>query len=360
MQVLFAAVCVVRYIAPMTVEIFILIFLVVLVAMVGFLLFVLMGRKQDRGTDSRLRDLQETLDKRLGQNTDQMYKQMNEQAESTRKIVADITKELTEIKATQRETLSFTEQLQALENTLKNPQRRGALGEYMLENVIANVLPPNTYETQYCFKNNVRADAIVHLGDGKMIAIDAKFSLDNYSKIVNGEVEDTAQAEKQLREDIKKRIQETAKYILPNEGTLDYAFMFIPSEALYYDLLTQKVGVDKVQENMIEYAFRNHKVIIVSPTTLVAYLQTVQMGLKSLQIEKQTKEIITRIDALQKHIRKYTEFFAKVGKNLGTTVKSYNDAQTQFRQIDKDFLKISGKDNAFAENVLDAPHQDET
>ena len=179
----------------------------------------------------------------------------------------DITKELTEVKTTSREMLSFTDQLQALERTLKNPQRRGAVGEYVLEQVIANVLPPDSYTMQYSFKNGARADAVVLLRDKKMISIDAKFSLDNYTKLLEGDVEDTAEVERRLKEDIKARIQETTKYILPKEGTLDYAFMFIPSESLYYDLLTQKIGAGDGAQNMLEYAFRQHKVVIVSPTT---------------------------------------------------------------------------------------------
>ena len=297
--------------------------------------------------ESRLRDFRETLDTRLHQGTESVSKQMQMQFESSnrqlqlqfessKKQVEDFTKKLTQIEEIGRGMSSFTDQLQSLERVLKNPQRRGAVGEYVLEQVIANVLPPETYAMQYSFKSGVRADAVVFLRDGKMISIDAKFSLDNYTKLLSGEVADTTNVERRLKEDIKMRIQETTKYILPKEGTLDYAFMFIPSESLYYDLLTQKIGAGDAAQNMLEYAFARHKVVIVSPTTFLAYLQTVNLGLRSLQVEEHAQEIMKQVEVLHKRLENHMKAFHGVGRALGTAVNHYNKAEQQYDLVDKD------------------------
>lgn len=321
--------------------------------------------------ESQLRVLRETLSSRLHQSAEitnkqiqtqaeTMNNQMNVQFESSKKVVENITKELTKIEATGREMLSFTKQLQALERTLKNPQRRGVVGEQILEQVIENVLPPEAYAIQYSFKNGVRADAVVFLQNKKMISIDAKFSLENYTKLLEEEGEKGVDNIKQrLKEDLKARIQETAKYILPKEGTLDYAFMFIPSESLYYDLLTQKIGTGGGMQNMLEYAFAQHRVIIVSPTTLLAYLQTVTLGLRSLQVEERAEEIIKRVGSLRKRLENHADAFHGVGKALSTVVNHYNKAEQQYDLIDKDIFKITGDGGEYKRDLLNKPHSTE-
>lgn len=320
--------------------------------------------------DVRLREIQETLNTRLHESnkmvSDQMRqqfesskRQMEHQFESSKKQVEDITREITQVKEIGRGMLSFTDQLQSLEKTLKNPQRRGVVGEHMLEQVIANVLPPETYSIQHSFKNGMRADAVIFLRDKKIISIDAKFSLDNYTKLLSGESEDVTAIEQRLRDDIKMRIQETAKYIIPKEGTLDYAFMFIPSESLYYDLLTQKIGSNNAAENMLEYAFNKHRVIIVSPTTLLAYLQTVNLGLRSLQIEERAQEIMKQVRMLDKRLESHMKAFHGVGRALGTAVNHYNEAEKKYDLIDKDVFKIAGTGGEYSRELLNKPHSTE-
>ena len=314
------------------------------------------SNEQNNNLENRLKDINTTLDSRLNQNTESMTNQMRSQFESSKKLIEDVTRGITEVKETGREMLSFTSNLQSLEQTLKNPQRRGALGEYMLEQVVSNVLPPDSYSTQHTFKNDVRADIVIYLQDKKLVSIDAKFSLENYTKLLDDKnKEDKDVLEKKLKEDIKKRIQETAKYILPKENTLDFAFMFIPSESLYYDLLTQKIGKGAGEQNMLEYAFRQHKVIVVSPTTLLAYLQTVNLGLRSLKVEKNAQEIMKNVEMLNKHLEKYSETFDGLGKSLGSVVNKYNESSKQYSLLDKDVLKISGKGGSFKKNLIDSP-----
>jgi len=165
---------------------------------------------------------------------------------------------------------------------------------------------------------------------------------------------------KAFKADLKNRIDETAKYIRPREGTMDYAFMFIPSEAIYYDLLINKVGMTNTSaRDLIEYAFRDKKVIIVSPTTFMAYLQTVMQGLRALQIEEQAKEIQQRVGELGRHIATYEQFMQKLGGSLGTTVSHYNNAHKELKKIDKDVVKIADSSPAVEPLLLDKPNLEE-
>jgi DNA recombination protein RmuC len=190
-----------------------------------------------------------------------------------------------------------------------------------------------------------------------MLPVDSKFSLENYNRLV----EETDKTQRDLlarafKADLKNRIDETAKYIQPNDGTMDYAFMFIPSEAIYYDLLVNKVGMTNTSaRDLIEYAFREKKVIIVSPTTFMAYLQTVLQGLRSLQIEEQAKEIQKRVGELGRHITTYEQLMQKLGNSLGTTVNHFNTAHKELKKVDKDVVKIAQTTASVEPVMLDRP-----
>ena len=142
--------------------------------------------------------------------------------------------------------------------------------------------------------------------------------------------------------DLKNRILETSKYIQPGNGTTDFAFMFIPHEAIYYDLITNKVGAGENNENLIQRAAGKYKVIITSPTSFLAYLQTVLQGLKALQIEESAKEIIKKVEDLGKHLKSYDEYHNKLGNSLTTVVNHYNASNKELKKIDKDVLRITG------------------
>ncbi len=163
--------------------------------------------------------------------------------------------------------------------------------------------------------------------------------------------------EKAFKADLKNRIDETAKYVKPSEGTMDFAFMFIPHEAIYYDLLVAQVGGIKVNtRDLIEYAFKEKRVIIVSPTSFHAYLQTVLQGLKALQIEEKAQDIIKRVEDLGKHIKSYEEYHNKLGNALSTTVNHYSASSKEFKKIDKDVVKISGFSSGIDPLAIDNIH----
>jgi DNA recombination protein RmuC len=162
--------------------------------------------------------------------------------------------------------------------------------------------------------------------------------------------------EKAFRSDLKNRIDETSKYVKPSEGTMDFAFMFIPHEAIYYDLLISQVGAVKVNtRDLIEYAFKERRVIIVSPTSFLAYLQTVLQGLKALQIEETAQDIIKRVSDLGKHIKSYEEYHDKLGTSLGTVVSHFNSSRKELGKIDKDVLRITGTAVGVEPIVLEKP-----
>jgi DNA recombination protein RmuC len=283
------------------------------------------------------------LDAKIGETTRQMNDSVRAQFGESAKLIREVTVGLTKLDETNRQVVSFADQLQNLQDILKNPKQRGILGEYYLETLLKNVLPPGQYQMQYAFQNSEIVDAVVFVKD-KIIPIDSKFSLENYNRLT----EEKNPAEKERLEklfvnDLKNRIQETSKYIRPGEGTMDFAFMFIPHEAIYYDLLINKVGaVTEDTENLIQRAANKYKVIIVSPTSFLAYLQTVLQGLKAMQIEETAKDIIKRVEELGKHLKNYEEYHKKLGNSLGTAVNHFNSAGKEFKKLDKDVVRITG------------------
>lgn len=302
-------------------------------------------------------NLQATVSDRLDKNQALMMSTIQKQSGETNKIISEITKNLTELKDTNKRVVDVADELKTLQNVLQNPKQRGGLGEYYLETVLGNVLPPHVYETQYRFKDGEIVDAVIKLDKGRLIPIDSKFSLENYNRLIDEKNKTERESLVRLfKADLKNRIDETSKYIRPNEGTLDYAFMFIPSEAIYYDLLVNNVGATGTNaRDLIEYAFIDKKVIIVSPTTMLAYLQTVLQGLKSLQIEERAKDIQKRVADLGKHIAAHETYMQKLGNTLGTTVGHFNAAHKSLAAMDKDVVKIADTTPGVEPLALDKP-----
>jgi DNA recombination protein RmuC len=297
--------------------------------------------------------MEAALDSRMHESSKNVNETMRTQLGESAKLIREITAEITSVKEIGRETGKFAEQLKSLQDILKNPKQRGILGEYYLETVLKNVLPPGMYQMQYPFTNGEIVDAVVFVNE-KIVPIDSKFSLDNYNRLVHAEGPERAALEKTFVNDLKLRITETAKYIRPEEGTMDFAFMFIPSEGIYYDLLTNQVGAGE-DENLIQRAAGKHKVIIVSPTSFLAYLQTVMQGLKALQIEKQAEEIQKRVGELGKHLTSYEDYYKKLGNSLATTVSHYNSGYKELGKIEKDVYRIAKEKMELDVELLDKP-----
>lgn len=338
--------------------------LVIAVALLAGAVFWLLkdrGKPKEEGgqglvmLQNQVTEVARTLDRKLSETARLMQSQFGESA----KIIREITQELVRVGEGQKQVMSVTEQLKNLQDILKNPKQRGVLGEYYLETVLQNVLPPGMYQMQYGFKDGSIVDAAVFVGK-RVIPIDSKFSLENYNRMLEApSAVERERYENAFVTDIKIRIDETSKYVKPEEGTMEFAFMFIPSEAVYYDLLINKVGAGKEDtNNLITYAWKKG-VIVVSPTSFLAYLQTVLQGLKALQIEESAKEIRKRVEELGRHIGSYEGYFKKLGTHLGTTVNMYNSAYKELAKIDKDVLRISGEAAGVEPLALERPIEEE-
>jgi DNA recombination protein RmuC len=341
-------------------ETILIVLVVILVAVNGFVVWQLLRPREAKSESSdslllmqqQLQDLTKTMDARLGETNKAMQEGSRVQFKESRELIQAISKEMNEqlrdvvqetakVGESSKQVFQVADQLKELQNILKNPKQRGVLGEYYLETVLQNVLPPESYQMQYGFESGDIVDAVVFVKD-KVIPIDSKFSLENYNRLIEAsEATEKAQLEKAFINDLKLRITETAKYIRPTEKTTDFAFMFIPHEGIYYDLLSNKVGAG--EENLIQRAAGKYKVIIVSPTSFLAYLQTVLQGLKALEIEERAQDIQKNVEKLSTHLSKYEEFYQKLGNTLSTTVNHYNAGYKELNKIDKDVTKITGQ-----------------
>lgn len=290
-----------------------------------------------------VQEFEQVLSQRLDGSQQVVQQSLQKQLGQSNELVRDITERLSRLDETNRRVVDVAEELKTLQTVLQNPKQRGVFGEYYLQSVLDNILPPHHYQMQYAFSDGTIVDAALFLDKGKVLPVDSKFSLENYNRLVAAEDEEQRRKFRRLvRSDLKRRIDETSKYIRPEEGTMEFAFMFIPSESLYYDLLVGSVGSQADARDLVEYAFRDRKVIVVSPTSFMAYLQTVLQGLRSLQIEEQAKEIQRRVVELGRHINQHEQAMQKLGRSLGTSVARYNDAHKALARIDKDVVRITG------------------
>jgi DNA recombination protein RmuC len=301
-------------------------------------------------TSSQRIEMETKLDamhKRMMENMQQSSTTLQRQFKHTSGIVRDVTEKLTMLDETNKQVLGFSEQLQSLENILKNPKQRGILGEYWLESLLGQVLAPTQYQMQYDLGTDEKTgqklipDAVIFVKE-MLIPIDAKFSLDNYNRISQEpDPERRAQLEKDFKADVKLRIDETSKYIQIEKGTTNFSFMFVPAEGVYHNLISANVGSIRVNaRNLIEYAFERG-VMIVSPTSFYAYLQTVILGLKALQIEESVKDIQKQAEKLMRHMKAYEDHHNRVGKHLETTVRAYTASSKELKKVDKDIYKIT-------------------
>lgn len=346
-----------------------------LVAVLGILVYVYFLRPQQQESSKdgllllqqRIEHLTRTMDERMGETTERMYESVQEQFTQSQRAIrevneqmikhmTEVTKGVTEANEAGKQIFTVAEGLKDLEKVLKHQKQRGTLGEASLQLALENMLPATAYKLQYQFAGGDIVDAVVMTKDGT-IPVDAKFSLDNYRRLVD-ETDPAIKEglEKDFKNDLKKRIDETAKYIRPKDGTLPFAFMYIPAEAIYYDLLVNEVGAVKVNtRSLIDYAYKDKNVIIVSPTTFAAYLQSVLYGFRAFKIEESAKQIGKQVEALSRHLAAYDEYFKKLGNSLSTSVNHYNAAQKELGKIDKDVTKITGESIDIEQIALERP-----
>lgn len=294
-------------------------------------------------------ELKESLNDKISAKLDTSQKHISDsiqrQFEQSAKIISEISGRLTKLDETNKRVVDVADELKVLQNVLQNPKQRGVLGEFYLKQILENMLPPGAFELQYRFGDGLIVDAIIRLDD-RILPIDSKFSLENYNRLIEAKAEDKPALKKIFKEDLKKRIDETAKYILPKKGTLDQALMFIPSEAIYYDLLANDVGAGGVNgRDLMQYAAIDKRVTVVGPSTLSAMLQIISQGLSSLEIQKDTELIRNNVEQLGKHLKSVDGYFARLGNSLSATVGHYNNAHKELGRVDKDVIKIAGSNS---------------
>src|ERR1035437_6284356 len=340
-------------------DIIIILLIIITVGIITAIFLLLKKKPQEEKKDDgsflllqqQINQIAQAVDSKLSESN----KNVQEQFKHSVDIVKNVTERLTKLDETNRQVVGFADQLKSLQDILKNPKQRGILGEYYLETVLKNVLPSSSFQMQYSFSNGEIVDAVVFV-DKRIIPVDSKFSLDNYNRMfqTNDPLE-KKRLETAFVNDLKLRIDETSKYVRPEEKTMDFAFMFIPSEAVYYDLLINKVGVIAEDTNNLIYYAGKKKVIVVSPTSFLAYLQTVLQGLRNQKISDQAQSIIKEVERLGKHLFAYSEHFNRLGQHLDSTVSSFNKAKLEFGKIDIDVVKLAGGESKIEIDEVNRP-----
>lgn len=284
---------------------------------------VMLGHVNDR-----LRDNAEVLN--------QTQQSLGERLDNAARVVGSVQRSLGGLEEANRRIYEVGKDIASLQEILRAPKLRGGVGEFFLEDLLAQILPPQHFATQHAFRSGDKVDAVIKLG-ASLVPVDAKFPLENFKRILDaGSDEDKIRAKKQFSIDVKKHIDAIAgKYILPDEGTYDFALMYIPAENVYYETIIKDEAPD--EKGLTHYAMTKH-VIPVSPNSLYAYLQAILLGLRGMKIEDRAKEIIQYLSRLQGDFGKFREEFALVGKHLGHVQSGYQNADRRLEQFSQKLL----------------------
>jgi DNA recombination protein RmuC len=296
----------------------------------------LAGLKADTGAhlsernadvDRRLAGIVETMDRRLGE----LDRRVDTRLENANRVATEIHTRLGKLGEANAQMLDRARDLARLEQALRPPKARGGFGELLLGNLLADTFPPDKYELQYGFKGGERVDAVIRL-DRSLVPVDAKFPLDNFHRVVEAQTDAERETyAKQFGRDVKAHVDAIAqKYIRPDEGTYEFALMYLPAEAVYYELVCNRLGGDT---GPLAYALER-KVIPVSPSTLHAYLLVVVLGFKGLQIEEHAREVMAYCAQLGKDFGRFKEDFELVGTHLGRAQSKFGEAEKRLGRFE--------------------------
>lgn len=296
---------------------------------IGFgVLFFLLQKKQQQSIDPTLLEWIKAIQGTLSQNSSQITsvlqentKQLNERLDRAADVIAGVNREVGKMSEIGRN-------MQELQDFLKSPKLRGNIGEHVLKDLLTQVFPKNSFHLQYAFKNGEKVDAAIQT-DAGILPIDSKFPMENFQKYVKTHDEKEKEiVKKEFGRDIKKHIDAIAqKYIVPSEGTMDFALMYVPSETVFYEIVNM--------EDLVEYA-RKSRVYIVSPSTLYAHLQTILLSFEGKKIESRTKEVFALLRSLQIDHEKVSESLDTLGKHL-------NNASNQYLHVTKGVTQLGSK-----------------
>ena len=275
-------------------------------------------------------------------------KNVGERLDNASKVVGALQHKLGELGEATKQVFMVGKDISSLKEILRAPKLRGGLGELFLGDLLAQILPPAHFKLQYRFKSGEAVDAIVKLRDDKLVPVDSKFPLENFKKMLDAQDEEARLAyRKQFINDVKKHIDKIAKlYILPDEGTFDFALMYIPAENVYYETIIK--GED--EHSLMHYAY-DRRVIPVSPNTFYVYLQAIVLGMKGMQVEKSAGDILKNLARLTGDLEKFKGDFELVGTHLTRAKNSYEDS---IKRLDR----FEGKLTLAAPQQLDSGRED--
>ena len=301
--------------------------------------------------NSQLGQVTSQVNTRLGQVTDQLQKStgdLNTRLDNAAKVVSDVSKGLGGLSEATKKVFEVGKDIASLQEILRSPKLRGGLGELFLGELLAQILPPAHFTLQHRFKSGEVVDAVIRLGHN-LVPVDAKFPLENFKRVIEVSSEEEQRAAKRkFISDVKKHIDAiSGKYILPDEGTFDFALMYIPAENVYYELIIKDEAMD-TDKGLLNYAFTK-RVIPVSPNSFYAYLQTILLGLKGMHIEERAQEILTNLARLSGDFRKFQEEFELVGKHLTNTKSRYDEADKKLAKFEDKLLSLSDASPAIEE-----------
>jgi DNA recombination protein RmuC len=279
--------------------------------------------------------------------------QMGSRLDNAAKVIQDVQNKLGELGKATQEIKELGQSVSKLEEMLKAPKLRGGLGELLLEDLLKQVLPANAYDIQYTFRNGQTVDAIINTAGGK-VPVDSKFPLENFRKTLDAKTEQEKKTAARLfKSDVKKHIDAIAeKYILPDEGTFDFALMYIPAENIYYETIIKDESYDE-EDGLYAYATKR-RVVPVSPNSFYAHLRVIALGLKGLQIERSAKEIFQNLELLSTELRKFNDVFETLGTQLNNAKNNYDKADKQLAGLTEKFKTVQSIPEAKEKNQLDA------
>lgn len=302
----------------------------------GFLLILFFIFKLSSQLNSQLNIITQQLNERLRDNTDTLLKTQRDVTERLNKI-SEVEKSLVRMEETYKQVLDISKDISSLQDLFRAPKFRGGIGEFSLENLLCQIMPKDFFGLQYSFKNGAMADAVIKIGTN-LVAIDAKFPLESFNRMVESKKDDEDKVNrKQFVRDVQNRIDEIAsKYILPDEGTYDFALMYIPAENVYYETILKDMQ-EKDEKSLYSYAL-NKRVIPVSPHSLYPYLIVILRGLKGLAIEKNAKQVIEYLGRLQVDLNKFKEDFRLVGGHLSNAKVKFEEAEKRLERFSDRFV----------------------
>jgi DNA recombination protein RmuC len=313
--------------------------------------------KSQDSLNQQLGQITSHVNTHLGQVTQQLQKSttdLNMRLDNAAKVVSEVSKGLGGLSEATKKVFDVGKDIASLQEILRSPKLRGGLGELFLGDLLAQILPPAHFGLQHRFKSGEAVDAVIKLG-GNLVPVDAKFPLENFRRLIEVSSEDERKvAKRKFLGDVKRHVDAIAgKYILPDEGTFDFALMYIPAENVYYELIIKDEAVD-TEKGLLQYSFAK-RVIPVSPNSFYAYLQTILLGLKGMHIEERAQEILNSLSRLSADFRKFQDEFRLVGKHLTNARGSYEDSDKRLSRFTDKLASLTSADDPPLEETKKLP-----